>query len=126
MILILLIIFFIVLILYQLVLANYVVEGLENNDSYKPYDTNNPDNVLILAQQNAGNINFLKSRLDNLQGLNQQVQDLSNNYQGLQSQVDQLITAQKDYTSQMIGDTPPEISGAVSDEPIDSSTFVTE
>jgi len=123
MILILLIIFFIILIIYQLILANSSIEVLEN---YKHYDENNPNNALILAQQNAGNISFLKSRIDDLQGLNQQVQDLSNNYQGLQSQVDQLITAQQDYTSKMIGDTPPEITGAVTDETVDTTTFITE
>ena len=50
-----LIIFFIILIGYQIILGNYILEGLENNQSYQQYDTNNPSNALILAQQNAGN-----------------------------------------------------------------------
>lgn len=120
-----LILFFIILVGYQLILASHVIEGLENSDEYKPYNTNDPNNALILAQQNAGNINFLKSRIDSVQGLNQQVQDLSGNVSSLQLQVNDLITAQKDYSNQMLGDTPPEISGATSDEPVDSSQFVT-
>jgi len=120
-----LILFFIILVGYQLILASHVIEGLENSDEYKPYNTNDPNNALILAQQNAGNINFLKSRIDSVQGLNQQVQDLSGNVSSLQLQVNDLITAQKDYSNQMLGDTPPDISGATSDEPVDSSQFVT-
>jgi hypothetical protein len=120
-----LILFFIILVGYQLILASRVIEGLENSDDFQSYDTNNPNNALILAQQNAGNINFLKNRIDSVQGLNQQVQDLSGNVSSLQLQVNDLITAQKDYTNQMLGDTPPEISGATSDEPVDTSQFIT-
>lgn len=119
-----LILFFIILVGYQLILASHVIEGLENNDDFKPYDLNNPNNALILSQQNAGNINFLKKRIDSVQGLNQQVQDLSGNVTALQDQVNGLITAQKDYSSQMLGDTPPDITGATSDQPVDTSQFV--
>ena len=120
-----LILFFIILVAYQLILATHVIEGLENNNGYSQYDTNNPNNALILAQQNAGNINYLKNRIDNVQGLNQQIQDLSGNVSSLQIQVNDLIIAQKDYSNQMLGDTPPEISGATSDQPVDSSQFIT-
>lgn len=122
-----LIIFFIILILYQIILASNVVEGLENQ--YKPYDTNNPNNALILAQQNAGNISYLKDRIDIIQGFNQQVQDLSGNVQTLQTQVNGLVQAQQDYANQMTGGTAPEISGAVdtnSSSAPDTSNLVTE
>jgi hypothetical protein len=109
---------------YQLILATRVIEGLENSNQYKPYDLNNPNNALILAQQNAGNINFLKGRIDSVQGINQQVQDLSGNVSALQDQVNGLITAQKDYSNKMLGDTPPDITGATSDKPVDSSKFI--
>ena len=107
-----LIIFFIVLISYQIILANHIVEGLDN---YQSYDTNNPANALILAQQNAGNIEYIKERLDALQGLNQEVQDISGNVITLQTQVNGLVTAQQQYASQMTGGTPPQITGAISD-----------
>ena len=118
-----LILFFIILIGYQIILANHVMEGLENtnstttsssttnNTSYNPYNTNNPDNALILAQQNAGNIDYLKQRIDSVQGVFQQVQDLSGNVATLQDQVNGLVSAQQDYANQMTGGTAPEITG---------------
>jgi predicted PurR-regulated permease PerM len=119
-----LILFFIILVGYQLILASHVIEGLENSKQYKPYNINDPNNALILGQQNAGNISYLKNRIDSVQGLNQQVQDLSGNVTSLQNQVNGLITAQKNYSSQMLGDTPPNITGATSDQPVDTSQFV--
>ena len=110
----LLIIFFVVLIVYEIFLAyigNYIIEGLENE--YKPYDTNNPSNTLILAQQNAGNISFLKTQVDSLLGLNQQVKDISGNVVALQDQVNQLVAAQQEYANQITGGSAPEVSGAV-------------
>jgi TolA-binding protein len=115
-----LIVFFIILILYQILLESRIVEGLENQ--YQPYDTNNPNNALILAQQNAGNITFLKQRLDTLTGINQQIQDLSGNVQSLQTQVNGLVQAQQDYANQMTGGTAPEVTGATEDSEPNSST----
>ena len=139
-----LILFFILLIMYQLFLAYFkssVIEGMMDvvptiaptitptispvasptnemipnltiNQVYRQYDKKIADNTFLLAQQNAGNIEYIKQRLDNVQGLNNQVQTLSNNFDTLQAQVNDLILAQKDYTSQMVGDTPPDITGA--------------
>ena len=130
-----LIVFFTFLILYQIFLATTVIEGLVNNvnetdqgnkvnilmNEYQPYDVNNPQNALILAQQNAGNISYLKQRIDSLQGsdLNKEVQDLSGNVQTLQTQVTGLVQAQQQYTTQMTGGTPPNITGtgATDDDP---------
>lgn len=122
-----LIVFFMFLILYQLFLASNLVEGFENE--YKPYDINDPNNALILAQQNAGNINYLKGRLDNFDGVYQQVQDLSGNVQSLQTTVDGLIQAQKEYADQMTGGTAPEVTGAVDESGAvntEESNFITE
>jgi hypothetical protein len=125
-----LIVFFIILICFQIILANHLVEGLENGKSYQQYDTSNPKNTLILAQQNAGNIEYLKGRIEDVQGIFNQVQDLSGNVQALQEQVNGLITAQQDYATQMTGGVAPEISGAIpeeDDEPItDTSNLLTE
>lgn len=108
-----LILFFISLILYQILLASNIVEGLENQ--YNEYDKNNPNNALILAQQNAGNIEYLKGRLDGVQTIVQEIQDLSGNVTSLQGQVNDLVQAQQDYANQMTGGTPPEISGTTDD-----------
>lgn len=109
-----LIFFFIILLVYQIFLAsfnNYIIEGLENQ--YQPYDMNNPSNTLILAQQNAGNISYLKQQMDSLLPLNKDVKDISGNVVALQDQVSQLVAAQKQYANNLTGGQPPEISGAV-------------
>lgn len=92
------------------------VEGFDNTTQnsttiYQPYDTKDPNNVLILAQQNAGNIQVLKQQMDDLYEIKQQVRDLSNNLITLQGQVNDLISAQQDYATQMVGNTPPTITG---------------
>ena len=116
-----LIIFFIFLILYQILLANNIIEGLQNQ--YEPYDTNNPNNALILAQQNAGNISYLKERLDTVMGLDKEVQDISGNVVTLQTQVNGMLLQQQKYATQMTGGSgqPPQISGAISSTSSSSS-----
>ena len=112
----LLILFFTILVIYQIFLAYFgdnIIEGLTNTDEeYKPYD-NDP---MILAQQNAGNIIVIKGQLDDMLGLKQQVQDLSSNVISLQSQVTSLVNSQNDYANQMTGGTEPQVSGTTSDE----------
>ena len=120
-----LIIFFLFIIMYQIFLAMLpIVEGLENQ--YEQYDTNNPNNALILAQQNAGNIAYLKERLDDYQGAFQELQDLSGNVVSLQNQVNGLVQAQQDYANQMTGGTPPVITGTTdTDTDTDTNTNTT-
>lgn len=118
----LLILFFAMLIISQFILAySYnsvsVLEGLTTASQpvtyqYQPYDTNNPNNVLILAQQNAGNIQALKQQMDSLNSLNNEVQDISGNVAKLQSQVAQVIGAQQQYVQQVTPSTTPSITGA--------------
>ena len=115
-----LIVFFVILIIYQIFLASNIIEGLENQ--YQSYDTNNPNNALILAQQNAGNISFLKQQLDSLNGISQQVQDLSGNVQSLQTQVNGLVQTQQQYANQLTGGSPPQITGAVDDTTTTTTT----
>lgn len=110
-------IFFIFLIMYQLILANYTREGLTTQ--YQPYDTNNPNNALILAQQNAGNISSLKQELDQLSGIQQTVNDLSGNITNLQTQVNGIVLSQQSYASQV---SSPNITGAVDDTTTSSVT----
>ena len=134
-----LILFFIILIGYQIILANHIIEGLDNNtvstttssasntttntsNTYTPYDTNNPANALILSQQNAGNIDYLKQRIDGVQSIFQEVQDLSANVSALQDQVNGIVSAQADYATQMSGGTPPTITGAVNEEEDEEDT----
>jgi len=130
----LLIIFFILLIIFQIILAldGRLIEGFvpppsspSPNSTYQPYDTNNPGNALILAQQNAGNIQVLKQQLDGVMGLNSEVQDISGNVVALQDQVTQLVSAQKQYADQMTGGTAPNVTGTgTSSSSTDSSNLV--
>jgi hypothetical protein len=107
----LLIIIFIILIIYQIFLAHFsysIIEGLEN---YKEYDTTDPNNVMILAQQNAGNIEVLRQQFDKISGIKQHVEDMSGNIDNLSKQVDDLVQAQQDYLAQNLPAEPPEITG---------------
>jgi TolA-binding protein len=117
-------VFVVFLILYQVFQIFYpeLIEGLESNttasttatttSTYQPYDMSNPDNVMILAQQNAGNISALKQQFDQVLGLNKQVQDLSGNFVTLQDQVNGIVMSQQQYASQINGGQPPVITGA--------------
>jgi len=111
-----LIIFFIILIFYQIFLAHITskmnfIEGMESQ-TYQPYDLNNPNNTLILAQQNAGNIQVLKKQMDGVLHLNREVQDLSGNLATLSTQVTNMIEQQEQYVQTNLPSTPPQITGA--------------
>jgi predicted PurR-regulated permease PerM len=124
-----LICFFLFLIVYQLFLAyfNPIIEGIENQ-TYQDYDKNNDDNIRILTQQNSGNIEVLKQRIDEVMGLNKEVHDLSGNVATLQSQVDGLLQANIDAAS-AYPTTPPDGSGLDTDtttEIVETDVAVTE
>jgi len=91
------------------------VEGMDvsGNVSYQQYDS---QNALILAQQNAGNIEYIMQRLDGLQNIVQEVEDISGNVVSLQQQVNGLISAQNDYATQTTGGTAPTITGTTTDD----------
>lgn len=110
-----LIILFILILSYQIFLAHFYnfLEGLEN---YQEYDKNDPNNAMILAQQNAGNIEVLRKSLDDLTGIKKEVEDISGNVVTLTGQVNDLVQAQQDYISQVTPAEPPEITGAVEEE----------
>jgi hypothetical protein len=119
-----LILFFTILVIYQIFLAVFednLIEGLTNNDQkkYRPYNKND---ALILAQQNAGNIIVLKQQIDALSGVKNDINDLNTNYAGLQSQVTSLVNAQNDYTNQMTGGSEVQITGTTDDTTTDDTT----
>lgn len=123
-----LIIFFTFLIGYQLFLAVFsfmkkdnLVEGLENNSTteYKPYNTNDPNNpnsALILAQQNAGNIEVLKGRIDDLDEQKGRVDTMQQNIDSMQTQIDALVQQQADYANDLAGSEPITITGLEDEE----------
>lgn len=115
-----LIIVFILLVGYQVFLAfspeKSLIEGLENEGTpttqeYKPYNLNDPNNALILGQQNAGNIEVLKGRIDNLDGVKSKVDNMQQEIDSMQTQIDALVQQQADYAQELAGSTPPDITG---------------
>ena len=115
-----LIICFTFLIGYQLFLElltfinrDNLVEGLENKSTneYKPYNPNDPNNTLILAQQNAGNIEFIKGRIDGLDGVKTRVDTMQKNINSMQTQIDALVQQQANYANDLAGSQPVTITG---------------
>jgi len=111
--------FFICLIVYQIFLALFkkdnLVEGLETattSTEYKPYDKNDPNNALILAQQNAGNIEVLNGRVTKLDGVKERVDTMQQNIDSMQTQIDGLVQQQADYAKDVMGTKEPTITGA--------------
>ena len=99
----LLILLFVLLIGTQIFLAysGNIIEGIKNknnkdSNSYQEYDGND---ALILSKQNAANIEFLKQKFDEINGIQDEVGDISGNVAALQTQVDGLVQGQQDYSN---------------------------
>ena len=108
-----LIIIFILIIIYQIFLAyfnNNIIEGL---DGYKEYD---PSIAMELAEQNAGNIEVLRSQISDNSGLRQIVLDLSANVDNLTQQINGLAESQKEYLAEKLPAEPPDVSGAIDED----------
>ena len=111
-----LIVFFIFLIFYQIFQAVFgSLEGFQST-TYQPYDTDNPQNAMILAQKNAGNIEFLKQQLNSLMSLQKEVTDISSNVVTLNDQVLALTQQQQSAANDLVGSSPPEVSGVTGEE----------
>ena len=96
----LLIMFFMILIIYQILFINiYTAEGLANNTSgqYQEYSSNNPG---ILAQQNAGNIKVLEGQVNKLTDLKTEVSDISRNMVTMSTQISNIQQQVSALTSQ--------------------------
>lgn len=118
-----LIFFFCSLILYQTVLATREIkhylqegfqEGFQDASQYKEYNTSDPNNLngaMILSQQNAGNIDYLKKQVEEVLGLKKQVNDITENVDKLNDQVIALTQQQQEAAGQLAGDKPVDISG---------------
>ena len=116
--------FFLILFAYQMflyVFSGPLIEGLETQTQtqtqtvepkeYQPYNVSDPNNSLILAQQNAGNIEVLKGRIDKLDGIKERVDTMQQSIDSMQVQMDGLVQQQADYAQDLAGDTPVEVTG---------------
>jgi len=106
-----LIIFFIILILYQAFLANsstiFKREGLENAGA----NDNSSCSSSVLAYKNSGAIQVLQDQVSKLMGLDKTVQDLSGNVVALNQQVAGLVNQQAQAATQLAGNKPVATSG---------------
>jgi len=94
-----------------------VHEGMEGDTSGNatPTPTNyqdySPNDSMILSQQNAGNIQFLKGRVDDLGHTNerivQHIFDISNNLTVLNDQVDTIVQQQAQYAQSVAPESVP-------------------
>jgi len=86
--------------------------NLSKTKEYKPYNLNDPNNCLILSQQNAGNIEVLKDRINNLDKMNTKYDKLQETVLILQQRMEGLVQQQATYAQEIAGgDKPPTISG---------------
>jgi hypothetical protein len=93
----LLICFFVVLITYQLFLAP-TIEGYQECSS----------DPLILAKQNAGNIQLLKEQVNSLMGLNDTVKTTNKRVDDVEKQVKGLLDAQQQAALDAMPNVPDE------------------
>lgn len=120
-----LILMFTLLVCYQIFdyfyYSSSIIEGLENESqpqtkTYQPYNLNDPNNALILAQQNAGNIEVLKGRIDSLDYIKGRVDTIQQSINSMQVQIDGLVQQQADYAQELAGSEPPTITGTDEEE----------
>lgn len=86
-------------------------EGAQTQAEYVPYDLKGSDRALMLAQQNAGNINYLKQRVEETSTLRERVDEMKSSMDAMQAQIDGLVQQQAEYAQEIAGSTPPTITG---------------
>lgn len=101
--------FFLFLIGYQLILANQsIIEGATN---YKDYD--DPTiKAYNLSVQNAGNISYLKERVDKVEQMDREVNDIKKRVDSLEKQMEHLAASNAE-----MGEKLPGAGGSVIEEP---------
>ena len=84
---------------------NNIIENIENiseNNEYKNYDLESND-PLFLATKNAANISYLKNRLDEINGLSQKIDDMSNNIDAHSSMLEEIQQSIAEGANQLTG-----------------------
>jgi len=105
-------------------------EGMENNNKkdggnkkdgekvtgYKDYNTNNPENALILAQQNAGNIESLRQKIKDQEGIGLRLDNLEATVENQQTEINGLVEQQTQYAQDISASEPVDITGTTMDD----------
>ena len=84
---------------------NNIIENIENNSENNEYtnyylESNDP---LFLATKNAANISYLKNRLDEINGLSQKIDDMSNNIDAHSSMLEEIQQSIAEGANQLTG-----------------------
>ena len=79
------------------IMQHPIIEGMSSDVTYDEYS----DDPLILAQKNAGNIDYLKSKLSKIDELTKTVADLSVSVQTNTDAVTAITDAQTEQTEQL-------------------------
>lgn len=119
-------VYLLIVIMIYLIIANYLpnistfrvnVEGLTNNDNTQSYQSYPKDDVFILAQKNAANIEFLKGKYDSIQNLEDMIFDLSRNVALNTANIAEIAKQIANASQQLVGrkpgdtSTPPQATG---------------
>lgn len=100
-----LIIFFASIILYKILFfigtSFNLIEGMEN--SYDEYGSD----PMILARKNAGNIEYLKSRIEEVTNVKNDIVTMKQDMQTMQVQMDGLVQQQGDMAAELSGGGEP-------------------
>jgi hypothetical protein len=88
------------------------VEGLTNNDGSQTntFQSYPKDDVFILAQKNAANIEFLKQKYDSITNLENQIIDLSRNVALNTANITEIAKQMANASQQLVGRTPGDLS----------------
>jgi len=113
-----LIVFFLFLIIYQLFLANRVIEGLSNSSSSS--SSSSSDDIQTLVHKNAAEIQIINEHL--LDPVNQQISTINTTLTSLQNQINQLATSIKQMSQNMPGQQPVTSGSSTSSTSTTSTT----
>ena len=79
------------------------VNASDNSTKYESYDELENKDPTFLAIKNAANISFIKTQLDELKGIKQEIFDLSNNVYNNTQQLDQIQVTLQDQANAITG-----------------------
>jgi hypothetical protein len=109
-----LICFFLILILSEIIIScrsNNLIEGIRNRKNRRNIKKNTNTNIGILSEKNAGNIEYLKDRMKELDNMDSRINTIQQNVDLMQVQINNLVEQQANYAQELAGDTPPTITG---------------
>ena len=102
--------------------TNSNLNDSNNSTKYQNYDELENKDPTFLAIKNAANISYIKTQLDELKGIKQEIFDLSNNVYNNEKQIDQIQQAIQDQADSVTGGSLQNPDDVDNIEPIDNMT----